>query len=89
MAYRTLIIIGPGPRWDRVNAAANPGASSDGPLSQPIADDGTTPAPSQLKTVTQSEFDQMQEAQGGARYNPQSDNYGASSVESVNPTLSR
>lgn len=82
-AYRTLIIIGPGPRWDQVNAPSSRGASSDGPLSQPITDDGTTPAPSQLKSVTQSEYDQMQAAQGGGRYNPQSDNYGASSVESV------
>lgn len=83
MAYRTLIIIGPGPRWDRVNADASPGASSDGPLSQPIIDDNTSPAPTQLKTVTQSEYDQIQAAQGGARYSPQSDNYGASSVDSV------
>lgn len=89
MAYRTLIIIGPGPRWDRVNAPASRGASTDGPLSQPIADEGTTPAPSQLKSVSQSEFDQMQEAQGGARYNPQSDNYGASSVESVTASPQR
>jgi hypothetical protein len=82
-AYRTLIIIGPGPRWDRVNAPSAPGASSDGPLSQPIVDDGTTPAPSQLKTITESEFEQMQNAQGGTRYIPQSDNYGASSVDST------
>jgi hypothetical protein len=82
-AYRTLIIIGPGPRWDRVNAPSAPGASSDGPLSQPIVDDGTTPAPSQLKTITESEFEQMQNAQGGTRYNLQSDNYGASSVDST------
>jgi hypothetical protein len=52
-------------------------------LSQPIADDGTTPAPSQLKTITESEFEQMQNAQGGTRYNPQTDNYGASSVDST------
>ena len=89
MAYRTLIIIGPGPRWDKVNAPATQGASSDGPLSRPIADDGVTPAPAQLKTVTQSEFDQMQAAQGGTRDNPQSDNYGASSVESVTTSPAR
>lgn len=82
-AYRTLIIIGPGPRWDQVNSPAPRGASSEGTLSQPIVDDNSTPAPSQIKTVTQSEFDQMQDAQGATRYAPQPDDYGSSSVESV------
>lgn len=64
MAYRTLIIIGPGPRWDRVNRTATPGSSQDGgPLSDPIVDASVPPASSTLKTISFEEFQDMQSAQ--------------------------
>lgn len=82
MAYRTLIIIGPGPRWDRVNAPATAGASrDDGPLSQPIVDETVPPASSQLKTISEQEYADMQSVQPRTNGN---DPYGASSVGAVN-----
>lgn len=76
-AYRTLIIIGPAARWDRVNASSRPGSSQDGgPLSVPIYDD--RPAPAQIRTMSESEFEEMQRSQPVRQEIPQSD---ASSLE--------
>jgi L,D-transpeptidase catalytic domain len=80
MSYRTLIIIGPGPRWDRVNQSAKSGSSQQGgPLSTPIVDETVPSASSTLKTISEAEYDEMQRVQS-------SDPYGASSVGSVNST---